>query len=178
MLRLDQDCARCDNRRDGLQSRCAHSLPRLDKIDNAVCDTERACCLNTATDVLDVRLQLSVLRVAVGRAALLSLQLPEVLLRQVCERGDDVLADEVLRLSQIALLRYLDLQTAFSEVEVEDLNDTGCGCGRDAALVLLDLVAASDSKVDTTLTNEGRDIGGGEEDEREGKVLDERDIEA
>lgn len=116
MLRLDQDSAGRDNCRDSLQARGAHCLARLNEIDNAVCNTERACCLDTATDVLDVRLELRVLGVAVGLAALLSLQSPEVLLREVCERGDNVLADQVLRLGQVALLGYLNLQAAFSKV--------------------------------------------------------------
>lgn len=44
--------------------------------------------------------------------------------------------------------------------------------------MLLDLVEASDAEIDTALTNKGRDIGGGEEDESDGEVLDESDIEA
>lgn len=178
MLRLDQDGAGCDDSGDGLQARGAHRLSRLNQIDNAICDAERACCLDTATDVFDVCLQLRVLGIAVGRAALLSLQLPEVLFREVCKGSDNVLADEVFRLSQVALLGYLDLQTAFSKVEIKDLDDASCGCGRNAAFVLFDLVATGDSEVDTTFTDERGDIGCGEEDERKGQVLDERNVEA
>ena len=44
--------------------------------------------------------------------------------------------------------------------------------------MLFDLVATGDSEVNTALADEGGDVGGREEDEREGKVLDERDVEA
>lgn len=111
-------------------------------------------------------------------AALLSLQLAEVLLRQVCERGDYVLANQVLGLGQVALLRNLDLQVAFAKVEVEDFDDARCRGGRDGAFVLFDLVAAGDSEVNAAFADEGGDVGGGEEDEREREVLDERNVEA
>lgn len=68
------------------------------------------------------------------------------------------------------------METAFSEVKVEDFDDTGCCCGRNGAFVLFDLVAAGDSEVDTAFANECGDVGGGEEDERERKVLDECDV--
>lgn len=42
--------------------------------------------------------------------------------------------------------------------------------------MLFDLVAAGDSEINTTLTDECWDIGGGKEDEGEGQVLDERDV--
>lgn len=44
--------------------------------------------------------------------------------------------------------------------------------------MLGDLVAACDSDVDAAFTDEGRDIGGGKEDEGDGEVLDESDVEA
>lgn len=44
--------------------------------------------------------------------------------------------------------------------------------------MLGNLVAACDSKVDAAFSDEGGDVGGGQEDEREGKVLDKRDVEA
>jgi hypothetical protein len=43
--------------------------------------------------------------------------------------------------------------------------------------VLGDLVATGDTKVDTALANEGWDVGGGQEDECDGQVLDQRDVE-
>lgn len=47
-----------------------------------------------------------------------------------------------------------------------------------AGLVLLDLVVARDAEVDLALADEGGDVGGGEEDECDGEVLDEGDVEA
>lgn len=178
MLRLDQDGAGRDDCGDCLQARCAHRLARLDKIHNTICNAERACCLDTATNVLDVGLELCILRVTICRTALLGFQPPEVLLRQVCEGSDDVLANQVLWLGQIALLGYLDLETAFAKVEIEDFNDTCRCCRRYTTFVLFDLVAASDSEVDATFANECGDVCSGEEDEREREVLDECDIEA
>jgi hypothetical protein len=176
VLRLDHDGAGRNDSGDGLQACCAHRLSRLDEIDNAVGHAERARCLNTSADVLDVCLEL---RIAICFAArLLGFQLPEVLLGEVCEARYDVLADEVFRLGQAALLRYLHLQIALAEVEVKDLYNAGCLCGRVCALVLLDLVAARDSQIDTAFTNESGDVGGGEKDQRKRVVLDEGNVKA
>ena len=43
--------------------------------------------------------------------------------------------------------------------------------------MLGDLVTASDTQVDAALADEGGDVGGGEEDQGDGQVLDERDVE-
>lgn len=178
MLRLDQDRTGRDHGANGLEACSAHRLARLDEVHDSVRDAQRTRCLDTTAHILDVGLELRVLCVAVRGAALLSLQLSEVSLGQVREAGYDVLADEVLRLGQVALLRDLDLQTAFSKVEVEHFNDAGGGCGRHAAFVLLDLVAACDTQIDATLANEGGDVGSRQEDESEREVLDERNVKA
>jgi hypothetical protein len=44
--------------------------------------------------------------------------------------------------------------------------------------VLLNLIKARDTKVYTSLSNKGRDVGGGKEDEGNGEVLDEGDVQA
>lgn len=44
--------------------------------------------------------------------------------------------------------------------------------------MLLDLVIARDAQVDAALPNEGGDIGGREEDEGDGQVLDKGNVEA
>lgn len=44
--------------------------------------------------------------------------------------------------------------------------------------MLLDLVGARDAQVDAALADKGRDVGGGQEDEGYGEVLDQRDVEA
>ena len=178
MLRLDQDSAGGHDCANGLEARCAHRLAALDEIHNAVCDSKRARSLDTAANVLDVGFELRILGVAVGCAGLLSLEPPEVLLGQVCEGSNDVLANQVLGLLQVALLGHLDLERAFSKVQVEDLDYAGCSCGRHGAFVLLDLVAASDAQVDAALADEGGDVSGGQEDEREREVLDQRNVQA
>ena len=42
--------------------------------------------------------------------------------------------------------------------------------------MLGDLISSSDAKVDTPLTNKGGNIGGWEEDDRYGKILDQCNI--
>lgn len=87
----------------------------------------------------------------------------------------------------------LDLQLAAAEAEVHDgLTAAGLAVGRGevpghapgpggapvAGLVLLHLVVARDAQVDLALADEGGDVGRGEEDERDGQVLDESDVES
>lgn len=43
--------------------------------------------------------------------------------------------------------------------------------------MLSDLVPARDSDVDAALTDKGRDVCGGEEDQGDGEVLDQGDVE-
>ena len=43
--------------------------------------------------------------------------------------------------------------------------------------MLGDLVAAGDSEIDAAFTDEGGDVSGGQEDQRDGQVLDQRDVE-
>lgn len=47
-----------------------------------------------------------------------------------------------------------------------------------ACIVLLNLIPASDTKVDLALAYKRRDVGRGKEDEGDGKVLDESDVQA
>lgn len=72
----------------------------------------------------------------------------------------------------------MDLKAALAKVKVEDLNYACCCCGGYAAFVFFDLVAASDSEVDTAFANECGDVGGREEDKREREVLDQGDVKA
>jgi hypothetical protein len=74
-------------------------------------------------------------------------------------------------------LGNLHLQLAATEAEVEDLLDAGGLAGGESRVVLGDLVAASDTKVDTALANEGGNIGGRQEYECDGQVLDQRNVE-
>jgi len=95
----------------------------------------------------------------------------------VSEARDNVLPNQVLRLRVITLRWHLHLQLALAKLEVQNLLHAGGGCRRDYALVLGDLVAAGYTKIDASLTHEGRDIGGGEEDQRKREVLDEGNVE-
>jgi hypothetical protein len=88
------------------------------------------------------------------------------LFRKVGKAGDDVLADQVLRLCEIALGRDLDLQTAFSKIEVKEFFNACGGCGWRNTLMLCYLVASCYAQVHTTLSYEGWDVGSGEEDKR------------
>lgn len=149
------------------------------QVDNAVGDAQCASSLNTTADVLDVGVGLLSSSVAVQLLALrLGLELQKVALGQVCEAGDNVLADQLLRGADVALFGDLDLQAAAAKVEVEDLLDAGRGRRRGHGLMFGDLVATSDSEVYATLSDKGGDIGGGEKDESNGKVLDEGNVEA
>lgn len=44
--------------------------------------------------------------------------------------------------------------------------------------MLGDLVAAGNTQVNTTLADESRDVSSGQEDQGDGQVLDQRDVEA
>jgi hypothetical protein len=68
------------------------------------------------------------------------------------------------------------LQLAAAETEIEDLFNAGGLALGQSSVVLGDLVATSDTDVNATLTDEGGDIGGWQEDECDGQVLDQRDI--
>ena len=102
------------------------------------------------------------------------------------EAGADCFPNQVLCLRILSLNRGLDLKLAASEAQVHDHiaaasrgprppQERG---GAHTSLVLLDLVPSRDSQVDPTLANKGRDVGGGEEDEGNGQVLDQRNVES
>lgn len=143
---------------------------RTDEIHNAVRDTQSAGSLDTTTDILDLSLELGA-----GRDAF---QLSEENLGQRSEAGHDISADQLLRLGDVALLGHLHLQLAATEAEVEDLLNARGLASWEGRVVLGDLVAASDTKVDAALAHEGRDVGGRQEDQGDGKVLDQGDVEA
>ena len=99
---------------------------------------------------------------------------------QTREASTDSKTDEVLGGSVFALLGNLDLKLAAAKFKAHD----GLAvCGgvfilADDSGSFLDLVVAGDAEVDAALADKGRDIGGGEEDEGNGEVLDEGDVEA
>ena len=143
---------------------------RTDKIDNTIGNTKRTSSLNTPTDILDISAEVAHLANA--------LQLGEESARQTRKAGHDIPANQLLRLRDIALHRHLDLQLAAAEAKVQDLLDVGGRVRRQLRIVLGDLVAARDAQIDAALADEGRDVCGGEEDECDGQVLDQGDVEA
>ena len=70
------------------------------------------------------------------------------------------------------------MQLAGAEAQVEDLLDVGGLAGGQGGIVLGDLVAAGDSQINAAFADECRDIGSGQEDQRNGQILDQCDIEA
>lgn len=87
-------------------------------------------------------------------------------------------AHKLLGFSDIALVRDLHLQFAATEAEIEDLLDIGRLAIRKIRVVFGDLVTASDTKVNSALADESRDVGGREKDQRDWEVFDQGDVEA
>lgn len=167
-----------------------------DKINNTIRHTQRARRLDTPAQLNNFRPEFP--PGIAGRAVdldalLLELQPGKVLGREVDKAGADVLPDQVLARLVLPLGRDLYLELAGAEPEVEDgvaapgllvlggplvAHAAGARDGADAGVVLLDLVIARDAEVDAALADEGGDVGRGEEDEGDGEVLDEGDVEA
>jgi hypothetical protein len=155
-----------------------------DEIDNSIGNTECARCLNGSSNVLDLGSQTShgasaastSLNLAnlksVGLLLLLSslaLQSLKVLSGKSSEGRANVLSDELLGGVVLSILGNLNLEFALSESKVEELLNLNLG--------LSDHVTSGDSEVDTSLSDETRDIGGGKEDKRHGEVQAERNVE-
>jgi hypothetical protein len=145
-------------------------MQHTNKINDTIRDAESASSLNTTADIFDLRGELL--------ASLDALQLTEESISERSEASHDVATNEVLGLLEIALLGDLHLQLAGAEAQVEELLDVGGLAGGQSGIVLGDLVAASDAQIDAAVADEGRDVGGGQEDQRDGQVLDQRDVEA
>lgn len=79
---------------------------------------------------------------------------------------------------QVALLGDLDLQLAASKLQVHQLLDTRSLARRSDSLVLGDDIATSDAEIDSALSDECGNVGSGEEDEGQRKVLDQGNVEA
>lgn len=145
-------------------------MQHTDKINDTIRDAESASSLNTTANILDLGGELL--------ASLDALQLTEESISERSEAGHDVATNEVLGLLEVALLGDLHLQLAGAETQVEDLLDVGNLAGGEGGIVLGNLVAASDAQIDAAFTDEGRDVGGRQEDQRDRQVLDQRDVEA
>lgn len=165
------------------------------KVNNTIRNTQRARSLHTTAQLNNLGLELARGCRSSITAGLLRLEPGKVLLGKVDEAGADILANEVCALRVDAIHRDLDLQLASAKAKIQDrlaaarLAVNWCGIARQGVgaradlgahtgLVLLDLVVACDTQVDLALTHKGWDVGGGEEDECDGEVLDEGDVEA
>jgi hypothetical protein len=144
-------------------------VAHTNKIHNTIRNAQRAGGLDTTANVLDLSLELL--------AGLGALQLAEESLSQGSEASHDIAADELLSLGDVALLGNLHLQLAAAETEIEDLFHTRLLAIGQGSVVLGDLVTAGNTNVDATLADEGGDVGGGQENERNGQVLDQGDVE-
>lgn len=99
---------------------------------------------------------------------------------QTREASADSETDKILGGSVFALLGNLDLELAAAKLKAHDglAVRGGLFILADDGGSFLDLVVAGNTQIDATLADKGRDIGGGEEDEGDGEVLDEGDVEA
>lgn len=130
---------------------------RTDKIDNAICHAQRTSSLNTPTNILDFSLKLL--------PSLSTLKLGEERLRQRSKARHDIPPNKLPRLTNITLLRNLHLQFAAPKAKIQDLLDTRLLTVGQGRVVLGDLVPARNSQINTSFSDKGRDIGGGQEDE-------------
>lgn len=167
-----------------------------DEINNTVGNPQSACRFHTAAKLNNLGPQLPVgtplVPIRLG-AIVIRLESSKVLLGQVDEAGANILPYQVLSLGVDALDGDLHLELAAPKAQVQDGlapsrlavlggNIAGHaplpGTAPSACLVLLYLVIARDAEIDLALAHEGRDVGGGEEDEGDWEVLDEGDVEA
>ena len=147
--RGDQDRLGREQRVDGVEARGAHRVPRLDQVDDAVGHAQGTGSLDTAPDVLDLRLL---------RPAGLLVHLAEELAGEHLEARRDPSARQRLDRLQRARDGHLDLKRALAEAEREELGDL-LGVGRFRYDVL-----AGDAECDGAEGDEARNIGGREED--------------
>lgn len=157
------------------------------KVHDAIGDTQCACRLDAAAQLDNLGLEFLRRRGVVGGGAIgLRLQLGEEIGGQVHEAGADRATDEVCAAGVLALLGNLHLELARAEPELRDhlaaralRGSTSVGSdGVDGRIVLFNLIPARDSEVDAALADKRGDIGGGQEDEGDGQVLDEGNVEA
>ena len=145
-------------------------IDHTNKIDDAVGNAQSASSLNTAADVLDLSAELALVSIA------LALELGKERLSEGSEAGDDVATNQLLGLGDVALLRDLHLELAAAEAKVHDLLHVGDFAAGQQRIVFGDLVATGDTEINTAFTDEGGDICGGKENEGDGKVLDQSDV--
>ena len=163
-----------------MEASSTHGLSGFDQIDDTICYTQCTGSLDTAANILYLRLELCLLAVgiAVGLSRLLRLQFPEVLLGQIREARHDILPNQVFRFGKAASLRHLNLEFAPAKVQVHDFHDTCGRSGRLGTFMFGDLIPPGYTKINPSLSDEGRDVSGGQKDEGEREVLDKGDVQA
>ena len=145
---------------------------RTNKVDNTISHAQSTGSFNTAADVLDLGAEFALLSIA------LTLELGEECFGESSKTGDDVPADQLLGLSDVAFLWNLHLQLAGSEAEVHDLLHARDFAAGQQRIVFGNLIAAGDTEINAALTDEGGDVCSGEEDEGDGEVLNQGNIQA
>lgn len=108
----------------------------------------------------------------------LSLQFREVLFRKSDEAGAYIAADQISLVHVWSFLGHLDLELARSKSQVENLFGAGVMCWRGDGFMLFDLVKSGDSEIDLAFSDEGGYVCGREEDEGDGVILYEGDVES
>lgn len=154
LLRGDEGGGGGHHSANRLEASSTHGLTGLNEIDNGITNTKSNSGLNRTTNKLDKSVELL--------TRLLVLELAEVVIGELGERGNNSLADKLLGVGKGAILRNLNLQLAVAKVEVKSLFDVNTR--------LSDLVRTGDSECATTLTNKTGDISSGQKDESDGHV--------
>lgn len=164
------------------------------EINNSIRNTKRASSLDTTAQLNYLSPERLRARCLTTRGVGLSLQLSKILSRKTDEARANILANQIRRRPVLPLNGNLDLQLASPKIKIQELvaalrldalygrRFPRLGIVADysaaARIVLGDLVEARDAEINLALADECGDIGGGEEDEGDGEVLDERDVEA
>lgn len=161
----NQDRLGLQQRRDRPEARRAHRLAGFYKVDDAICEAECARGLDTAADILDLGTGI----VALDAGALVDVR--EEMAREDLEARDDALSRERIDAIHGRGFGHLHLQRALAKAEAQRLRDVGLH------LRLEDDVVARDAEVDVALADERGDVRRGQEDERDGVVLYEADVE-
>ena len=141
-------------------------MKHTNQIDNPIGNTQSTSSLHTPTNILDI-----------GRNVLLTLKLDKELPRQRRETRHNISSHQILRAGKVALHRRLHLQLTPPKPKIHDLFHRRSLARGQLCIVLSDLVPARDSDIDAALTDKGRDVCGGEEDQGDGQVLDQGDVE-
>ena len=140
------------------------------EIHNTIRNAQRTRSLHATTNILHLGAKILPIH---------ALDLRKIRLRKPRKARHNILAHKLLCIRHGALLRDLHLQLARAESKIQNLFHARFrAVAWEMRVVLRDLVAAGDAQVYATFADEGGDVGCGEEDQGDGEVLDEGDVEA